>query len=125
MGFALKQEVTLETEECCNCGTLFAMPAILYRRARADAEVWFYCPNGHKQHYTETEVQRLRAKLDEQTRVATSALERARRAEEGEQKAVDEAKRLKKRVQAGVCTCCNRTFQNLARHMKTKHPEAK
>jgi hypothetical protein len=22
----------------------------------------------------------------------------------------------------GVCPCCNRTFQQLARHMKAKHP---
>ena len=30
--------------------------------------------------------------------------------------------RLQKRIHAGVCPCCNRTFTNVARHMKTKHP---
>ncbi len=28
-----------------------------------------------------------------------------------------------KRVNKGVCPCCNRTFVNLANHMKTTHPE--
>jgi hypothetical protein len=31
--------------------------------------------------------------------------------------------RLKKRVAAGVCPCCNRTFQDLAKHMKGQHPK--
>jgi len=31
--------------------------------------------------------------------------------------------KIKRRVQHGVCPCCNRTFSNLASHMKTKHPE--
>lgn len=26
------------------------------------------------------------------------------------------------RVKNGVCPCCNRSFQNLKRHMNTKHP---
>lgn len=33
------------------------------------------------------------------------------------------ATRIKRRVSAGVCPCCNRTFQCLARHMATKHPD--
>ena len=31
--------------------------------------------------------------------------------------------KLKKRASAGVCPCCNRSFQNLRRHMGNKHPE--
>lgn len=31
--------------------------------------------------------------------------------------------RLKKRIKNGVCPCCHRTVSQLARHMKTKHPE--
>ncbi len=30
--------------------------------------------------------------------------------------------KLKNRIENGVCIHCNRTFQNLARHMKCKHP---
>lgn len=29
------------------------------------------------------------------------------------------------RVKNGVCPCCNRTFQNLMRHMHMEHPEYK
>lgn len=32
---------------------------------------------------------------------------------------------IKKRVGNGVCPCCNRTFENLSRHMSCKHPEYK
>jgi hypothetical protein len=31
--------------------------------------------------------------------------------------------RLKNRAAAGLCTCCNRSFQNLRKHMEIKHPE--
>lgn len=41
---------------------------------------------------------------------------RLRRAAEGRTRAV------KRRVAAGVCPCCTRTFQNLAAHMQNKHP---
>ena len=33
------------------------------------------------------------------------------------------AEKQLKRVHNGVCPCCNRSFQNLQKHMKTKHPE--
>lgn len=35
------------------------------------------------------------------------------------------ATRLKNRAAHGVCPCCNRTFQQLARHMSAKHPDFK
>jgi Fe-S oxidoreductase len=31
--------------------------------------------------------------------------------------------RIKTRVANGVCPHCNRTFQNLARHMASQHPD--
>jgi hypothetical protein len=72
----------------------------------------------------------LRKKLDEQTRAATQMAERARLAEHAQVEAINaqkkseaELRRIQKRTAAGVCPCCNRTFQQLARHMKTRHPE--
>lgn len=32
-----------------------------------------------------------------------------------------EARRVQKRIHAGVCPHCNRTFQNLQSHMNSKH----
>jgi|GEM_PF-2697621 len=34
------------------------------------------------------------------------------------------ARRAERRIHAGVCPHCNRTFVQLARHMKTKHQDA-
>lgn len=31
--------------------------------------------------------------------------------------------RIKNRIKNGVCPCCNRTFKQLAAHMKNKHPD--
>ena len=122
MGYAITQAITLETIDCCTCGIVFAMPDTMVRRMQATGGL-FYCSNGHAQSYTTSEGQRLREKLDEQTRASTHMAERAKQAEAAEQKAVREIKRLNKRSAAGVCPCCNRTFQQLARHMKAKHAE--
>lgn len=121
MGYALPHVMDLDSLECCVCGTPFAMSRNLMQIRREDGK-WFYCPIGHQQHFTETDVQRLKAKLQEQTRVATQMAERARAAEEAEQKTKDEMARMKKRAAAGVCPCCSRTFRQLALHMKNKHP---
>lgn len=130
MRYAVAHAITLETESCCNCNIVFAIPSHMQQRLKEKGGS-FWCPNGHEQHYTQTEVTRLREKLAEQTREATRMAERARAAELAEQAAADreiatakELRRVKKHVQAGVCTCCNRTFPNLARHMATKHKDA-
>jgi hypothetical protein len=109
----------LVTEECCNCGIVFAMPTFLERRAREDNEVWFYCPNGHKQHYTTSEVDRVR-KLLEQANAQNTRLASDLKAEHD---ARQKAERLVARVKRGICPCCNRMFANVARHMASKHKD--
>lgn len=121
MSIQVAHELSLITQDCCNCGIVFAMPESLYRRAKENNEVYFHCPNGHPQHYSKTEIQRLREKLDEQTREATRQSERALMAEKQAALAEVKLSNLKKRVKAGVCPCCKRSFQNLKRHMVTKH----
>jgi hypothetical protein len=124
---AISHSLTLNTESCCNCGIVFAFPSTLMDGLRTTGGS-FYCPNGHGQHYTKTEVDRLKEKLAEQTRQATAMAatandmaNRARSAEEKADKSSKELARIKKRVSAGVCPCCDRTFQNLQRHMSTQH----
>lgn len=126
---AINHEVVLETTSCCVCGVVFAVPDYLIRARRNDGKS-LYCPNGDSLSWRETEVDRVRKKLDEQTRAATQMAERAAQAERAEQEATfarinaeKALRRHQKRTAAGVCPCCTRTFQNLARHMKTKHPE--
>jgi hypothetical protein len=130
MAYALPQTVVMADEQCISCGTPFAWPQYL-RDARYRDGKTFYCPNGHGQSWSENDADRLRKQLDESTRANTRLAEQVRAAQMAEQaaevarvKAERETKRIKKRVAAGICTCCNRTFQNLARHMATKHADA-
>ena len=95
MAQAIQQLVTLEYEQCCNCGVPFAFPDWMMRRLREKGGS-FFCPNGHSQHYVETENTRLRKQLDEQIRVATEQAERARVAELAEGERRKELERLKK-----------------------------
>ena len=115
--------VTLNAIECADCGLVFGITERFEqnRRRRHDT---FYCPLGHPNHYpqkTEEEKQReragrLAAQLD-QERAHAADLQRSLSA----QKAA--TTRAKRRHAAGVCPCCNRTFQQLARHLQTKHPD--
>jgi hypothetical protein len=88
-------------------------------------EIPFYCSYGHKQFYLEgeseeTKLRRERDRLKQQTarleEEASLALVRAEKAERA-------TKLLKKRASAGTCPCCQRTFSNMAEHMKHQHPQ--
>lgn len=127
---ALNFTIQLESAECYTCGVTFAVPTQLLRHAREDSTVSIYCPSGHGMHWRETVEDRLRkelaakkAELERQTREAefqrTLKEEAERRV--SAQKAV--TTKLRKRIGAGVCPCCHRTFSQLAAHMKAKHPE--
>jgi len=109
-------------EECCNCGILFAMTENFKDRKLNDHKS-FYCPEGHGQHYTaKSESDKLREVLRREELERQQA-EEMLKAERKAHKATKKQKtRLETRVANGVCPCCNRTFKQLARHMKSKHP---
>lgn len=120
----------LATEICCNCGIEFAMPERFQRACQADSKKYFYCPNGHSQHYAESAADVLRRERDRLKQQAARLEDEAREAREREESAKRQAAafkgvatRIKNRVKHGVCPCCNRTFQDLARHMKSQHPD--
>lgn len=113
----------LETETCCNCGVVFAMPADFMRRRRDDHES-FYCPSGHGQHYTgKTEAQRLKSELERRESELASARARSNELAEERDRIARSHQRMRTRVANGVCPCCNRSFENLRNHMKSQHPE--
>lgn len=56
--------------------------------------------------------------IDKAAAIRREQLERDQR-----QAAENERDRLKLRSKNGCCPCCKRNFQNLQRHMRTKHPE--
>lgn len=102
----VSSRVTLATEECYKCGVVFAVPESFQNKRRQDGSE-FFCPNGHGQVYTETEVMRLRAKLDQ--------------AEAAKERAEHKIERMKIRIHAGICPECHRHFDNVQRHMQSKH----
>jgi len=123
---SVKHDVQLWQMECGGCGVVFAIPLGMYEQAKR-AGGWWHCPNGHCQGWEKgsdhTRIKELEAALAAEQQRKQQALSRENeqraRADALEKKAATAAKRAK----AGVCPCCNRTFQQLARHMQVKHPE--
>jgi hypothetical protein len=113
----------------CWCGTRHAVPSELRRfqlRQHDNGEnvTSIYCPLGHThvpsgrskavaEREKREQLERQLANRDEDLRA-----ERAAHAATKVQ-----ATKLRKRAEAGACPCCNRSFVQLARHIKTKHPE--
>lgn len=132
MTHCIELGVTFTTITCCrdDCGLVFAVPSFWVQRKR-ETHADFHCPNGHAQRFlgkSETEklrdelaaakgeTERVRASRDEEARIRRG-VERQLTATRGV------VTRTKRRVGHGVCPCCKRTFEALARHMKAKHPE--
>jgi hypothetical protein len=117
--------------ECRSCGCVSTVPEVMNEHLRAEGG-YRHCPSGHawgwsketcEREQLRRERDRLKqdaARLEDEKRqawaTATALRERADKAEKA-------TKRLKKRTSAGTCPCCNRTFGNMAEHMKHQHPE--
>lgn len=113
----------------CWCGTPFAVPSemVAFQQKQHDdgwAQTAIYCPHGHtvirsgegRAKVLERQIASERQRHD-QTKAELRETEFRRRA----QKAA--TTKIKKRIAGGACPCCNRTFQNLERHMKSQHPD--
>lgn len=116
---------------CFRCKADITLPRALYDAARKSSRISFWCPYGHEQHYVEgeTEAEKLRRERDLLAqRIAQRDDEIARQRELRHQTELrlnatrGVVTRIKNRIGRGVCPCCNRTFENLHRHMATKHP---
>jgi len=129
-GQTVQFQVALVTETCAACGMVFAMPSN-WQQCRLSDHTSFYCPAGHAQHYTsksDAEVARDEAERYKQLWRESEAYAKheydQRRAAERALRATKAAHtRTKNRIKNGVCPCCNRHFENLDRHMHTKHPD--
>ena len=110
------------TMRCANCGVMFGVPKEFDQKRRDDGNK-FYCPNGHCNVYRKTEADKLREQLLKTQRRVADEQRRALRAKGRADQLDKQYHRVRQRIMAGVCPCCNRTFQNVARHMATKHPE--
>lgn len=102
------------------CGTPFAMTRSFYDEMKRTGATW-HCPRGHARVYR-------RGKSDEQKLAEAKAREIA--LQDQLAAAVREAEvvrasllRDRARFANGVCPCCNRSFENVRRHMRGQHPD--
>lgn len=119
-------------ESCCadGCGVEFGMPVSLHRELNADSKRWFYCPNGHRQHYTQSELDKLRRERDRavqqqeyqrQMRIEAESREKTANSRAAGYKG--HAAKLGKRIKGGACPCCKKRYKALANHMANIHPK--
>jgi hypothetical protein len=119
---------TLVTVSCW-CGMRHAIPEEMYdynkrKRDNGGEQVGVYCPLGHSWIISgEGEAAKLRRELEAERDYRARVVAQRDQAEASLRATKGVVTKLKKRVSAGTCPCCNRTFQQLARHMKTKHPD--
>lgn len=118
---------------CGTCGISHTVPQIVWDTQVAEGG-FHACPNGHMRGWDKSssgdaairrERDRLKqnaARLEEEAAGLRDMLSK----QTAETARVLSAKaKMEKRANAGVCQCCNRSFSNVARHMKTKHPTVK
>ena len=119
----------LTVVECCSCHVTFGIPENWVADLQ-QSHAAFYCPAGHAQSYTaKSEADKLRDRVarerqwlnesDARLTATRDQLKATQRSLAGHKAAKT---RIKNRIAAGVCPCCNRSFQNVARHMTGQHP---
>lgn len=117
--------ITLVHQNCGACHRVFGMEWQFREAALADHSITWHCPYCGSQHmFTgKTKEQRLREML-ESANARASRLEGEKKLTAHQLRAQKAAKtRIKNRVARGVCPCCNRSFENLRRHMANQHPD--
>jgi hypothetical protein len=111
----------------CWCGIPFAIPENLHDWMGLKQGNSCHCPNGHKMIFGNTIEEQLaeaKRRLEEARRregATRSLLEQEERSHSATRGHLTRARNQVHRAEHGVCPHCNRTFQNLARHMETKH----
>lgn len=119
------QTITCPTQKC---GIVFAVSNHFYTEARADHRSFYY-PNGHSQWFPQkseteklqAEKLRLEASLDFERNRRVAAQESAKQARAEEKRQRTLRLNQKKRIEAGVCVHCHRTFPDVQQHMHDKH----
>lgn len=115
----------------CQCGGVYAIGCAYYEQQRREGGSWTcpYCQSGwgfggkgenaqlkKKLLWQQAAHDQTLAELTD-SRELVRVTESRRRAERGAKT------KLKNRIAKGVCPCCNRSFQNLHRHMTSQHPD--
>ena len=113
-------------KKCPVCGIHYGVDKDVMdfkRRApKSDSDRGWVCPNGHSLVFRTSEADEQRQRADRAEQQIAYECDRADAAKRSVSAHKGQITKLRKRAKAGVCSCCNRTFQNLARHMASKHP---
>ncbi len=117
----LEYRDVLTVMECGECGISFAVPE-RWRQEREDTGKGWYCPNGHSRVYRESTVQKLEKQVERERAARVAAQDQATAAERSVAAIKGELTKVKNRIANGVCPECHRQFQNVSRHMESKHP---
>jgi len=124
----INTETDLEVIQCGTCGVWHGIPSAMFNTCLKEGGFWT-CPNGHSRGYSEGSVYKQLEKEKKRREWAeNNAARLTKEAKHERQRAIGykgQATKLKNRAAAGVCPCCNRTFKQLASHMKNKHPDFK
>lgn len=114
---------------CWKCDVEYGMNRRVYDQRNKD-KGGFFCTNGHEAAFNESTADKLRRerdRLQQQLAEKDDEIARQRSLRETTERQLSATKgvvtRIKNRVGHGVCPCCTRTFENLARHMATKHAD--
>ena len=115
--------VELTKINCGVCGGTYAINERYREEKEEDGASWScpYCRTWWG--YGEGKNARLKRELENARNNASYYKGRLQDEERSHSATKGHLTRVKTRVAHGVCPCCNRTFRQLARHMKAKHPE--
>jgi len=122
--------INFKVIECASCNIPFAVSEEYERRLRESHDP-FYCPRGHCISFGgESETERLKRHLVISQRKVQQAKDDAT-FHETRRRAVEKSlvatrvvvTRTQNRLKHGLCPCCNRTFVELQKHMRSQHPE--
>jgi hypothetical protein len=123
LGVARSASFEFEIHQCGVCGVIWGLEDTFMDGRRDDHKGWD-CPNGHGFVFKgESERDRLRREVAEERRRVQATRDLLHSEERSHAATRGHLTRTKKRVAQGVCPCCNRTFQQLLRHMANKHPD--
>lgn len=116
--------IELTTINCGECGGSYAINE-RYRQQRYEEGNGWNCPYCRVSwgYFENNRHKKLKRELADATRRADQHAVEAREARQRASQISRSYQRVRERVRNGVCPCCNRTFENLARHMSTKHPD--
>ncbi len=111
--------------DCGCCGGTYAITERHRSWCYENAKSWTcpYCKTGWGFSSNNDRISQLKKEIKAANRNADLAWHEASENRKQAEKITRSYNRVRERVKNGVCPCCSRTFENLARHMQSKHPD--